>query len=96
MADKGIRHLKRAELIEIIYELQNSETQLQKENAALKQQLQDRTIKLEQAGSIAEAALKLNDVFEAAQAAANQYLDEIQRMHATAAAELAQQSEAAQ
>ena len=32
--------------------------------------LSDRTVKLENAGSIAEAALALNGVFEAAQAAA--------------------------
>lgn len=34
----------------------------------------DRKIELEEAGNIAEAALKLNKVFEAAQKAADQYL----------------------
>lgn len=36
--------------------------------------LTSRRIELEEAGSIAEAALRLNDVFEAAQSAANQYI----------------------
>ena len=42
-----------------------------------RKQLSDRTVKLENAGSIAEAALALNGVFEAAQAAADQYLAQV-------------------
>jgi hypothetical protein len=41
----------------------------------------DNKIDIEESGSIAEAALKINGVFEAAQAAADQYLDNIIRMH---------------
>ena len=41
--------------------------------------LQDRQLSVEKAGSIAEAALQLNGVFEAAQAAAQQYLDNIKQ-----------------
>ena len=40
----------------------------------LRMQLEDRTVAAESAGSIAEAALKLNGVFEAAQKAADQYV----------------------
>ena len=39
---------------------------------------------LSEAGSIAEAALRLNGVFEAAQAAADQYLDSVRAMHGVA------------
>ncbi len=39
-----------------------------------------RKIDLEEAGSIAEAALKINGIFEAAQKAADQYLYNLQRM----------------
>lgn len=42
-----------------------------------------RSIELEEAGSIAEAALKLNKVFEAAQDAADQYIYNIKRRHGT-------------
>ena len=35
---------------------------------------------IENAGSLAEAALKLNDVFEAADRAAQQYLENVRRM----------------
>ncbi len=40
-----------------------------------------REIELEEAGSIAEAALRLNGVFEAAQKAAEQYIYNIRLMH---------------
>lgn len=52
---------------------------------ALQQEIEDmkanRRIELEQAGSIAMAALSLNGVFESAQKAADQYLYNIHLMH---------------
>ena len=78
MADRELRRMRRAELIEIIYALKQSEDQLKEENAALTAQLQDRQIHIENAGSIAQAALELNRVFEAAQAAADDYLHSVQ------------------
>ena len=39
------------------------------------------TLRLEQVGSIAEAALSLNRVFEAAQAAADQYLESVKAQY---------------
>ena len=71
MADRELRRMHRAELIEIIYALKQSEDQLKAQNAALTAQLQDRQLRLESAGSIAQAALELNNVFAAAQAAAD-------------------------
>lgn len=51
----------------------------------LKQEIEDikanRRIELDQAGSIAMAALKINGVFESAQKAADQYLYNIHLMH---------------
>lgn len=82
MTDKEFRHLRRIELIEIIYKLQSNEAVLNKEIADLKQQLAARELKLKDAGSIAEAAMGLNDVFTSAQAAADQYLDQIRKMKA--------------
>ena len=62
MADRELRRMHRAELIEIIYALKQSEDQLKAQNAALTAQLQDRQLRLEKAGSIAQAALELNSV----------------------------------
>jgi hypothetical protein len=50
---------------------------LDKELKTTKAQLNKREIAIESAGSIAEAALKLNGVFEAAQKAADQYLENV-------------------
>ena len=77
MADRELRRMHRAELIEIIYALKQSEDQLKAQNAALTAQLQDRQLRLESAGSIAQAALELNNVFAAAQAAADAYLHSV-------------------
>lgn len=81
MADRELRRMHRAELIEIIYALKQSEDQLKAQNAALTAQLQDRQLRLEKAGSIAQAALELNNVFAAAQAAADDYLHSVQANH---------------
>ena len=78
MADRELRQMHRAELIEIIYALKQSEDQLKAQSAALTAQLQDRQLRLEKAGSIAQAALELNNVFAAAQAAADDYLHSVQ------------------
>lgn len=74
MPDRELRRMSRTELVEIIFALKQSEDQLKAENDALKAQLADRQIRIENAGSIAQAALELNRVFEAAQAAADEYL----------------------
>ena len=77
MMDQELRHLTREDLLDIIYELQRRTQQVEQENETIRKQLADRTVKLEKAGSIAEAALALNGVFEAAQAAADQYLAQV-------------------
>ena len=76
MTDRELRHLTREDLLDIIYELQQKTQRLEQENETIRKQLADRTVKLENAGSIAEAALALNGVFEAAQAA-DQYLAQV-------------------
>lgn len=53
---------------------------LKKKVDELQKQLDDRTIQLQQTGSIAEAALALNDIFKAADQAASQYIESIKRM----------------
>ena len=77
MTDKELRKLTRGELLELLL-VQSKE--IDRLNGALEQlqeQVQQREIKLAQVGNIAEAALQLNGVFEAAQAAADQYLQTI-------------------
>ena len=53
---------------------------LKEELEKAKAEISEREIKLTEAGSIAEAALKINGVFEAAQAASQQYLENIKHL----------------
>ena len=80
MTDKELQKLKRVELLEILVEQGKEIDRLRSEVEALKKQLADREIRLESAGNIAEASLQINGVFEAAQSAAQQYLENIQRL----------------
>lgn len=83
MTDNELKHLNRAELIDIIYELQKEndekDAQMQKMQAAL----DEKTLRVAKAGSIAEAAISVNGVFEAAQAAAEQYLTSVRAAEAS-------------
>lgn len=96
MTDKELKHLSRSELIDIIYELQK-QTQLAEEQArTAKAALNERALHIENAGSIAEAALQLNHVFETAQAAADQYLASIHSANADMEKKLADSDAQAQ
>ena len=92
MTDKDLRHLSRAELLDILYEQQKRYEESLAENQALRQQLEDRTLRVASAGSIAEAAIQVNGVFEAAQAAADQYLASVK----AATAEMVRKTDEAQ
>lgn len=80
MTDKELRKLKRVELLEMLVSLSEENEQLRKENEELREALSRKEICIEQSGSIAEASLKLSGVFEAAQRAADLYLENIRRM----------------
>lgn len=88
MTDKEFKRLSRADLVEIIYQLQENEEQMKKDNERLCELLADRQTKIEKAGSIAEATASLNDLFAAAQNTADDYLREIEEMHRKAKQEL--------
>lgn len=85
MTDKEFKRLKRADLIEIIYRLQENEEKYREAIMRMGKQLGEKQTKIENAGSIAEAAISLSNVFEAAQDAADRYLKDIHRMHEEAA-----------
>lgn len=82
MPDKELKRLSRAELIDIIYELQKINEEEKLQNQKLKEKLEEKEIRIATFGSIAEAAVKVNGVLEAAQAAADQYLESIRAANA--------------
>ena len=81
MTDKEIKRLSRGDLIDIIYQLQKNEANLIKMNEDLKVRLASKEMKIENAGSIAEAAISVSGVFEKAQQAADIYLSELHLMN---------------
>lgn len=81
MTDKELRRLSRSELLEMLIRQTQENEKLSQELQQCRAELDERRITAEKAGSIAQAALKLNGVFEAAQAAADQYVASVQQMN---------------
>ena len=79
MADNELKKLDRAELLELLIAVSKENEQLRSQIKERDKLLEDKTIAIREAGSIAEAALQLNGVFTAAQDAAAQYLENIAR-----------------
>lgn len=77
MTDKEFKRLNRSQLIEIIYQLQLRQEKMTAENERLSKELEDKRIRVDKVGNIADAALEINNVMQAAQSAAAQYLDEV-------------------
>lgn len=80
MTDKELRRLSRAELLEMLLMLKEENENLKMQLKQAEAQLQNRRIMIKEAGSIAEAALQLNDVFAAADRAVQQYLENVRCM----------------
>ena len=77
MTQKDFRKLNRAELLEILLAQAEEIDRLHEECRELQKKLDERKIMSDRAGSIAEASLKIHEVFEAAQAAADEYLENV-------------------
>lgn len=80
MTTKELQKLNRKQLLELMLEQSRRIDQLERQLTAAQEELQNRRIVAREAGSIAEAALRLNNVFEAAQMAADQYLENIRNL----------------
>ena len=77
MTAKELKRLRRSDLLEMLLDLSRENDDLRQEIQFLRQQLENRTISILNCGSLAEAAMELNGVFEAAQAACQQYTENI-------------------
>lgn len=80
MTEKELKKLSRIDLLEMLLEQSKEVERLNTELEEAQKKLEDRSIQLDEAGSIAEAALRLNGIFDIAQIAANQYLDNLQTL----------------
>lgn len=96
MTDKEFRKLKRSDLIAIIYEYQKKQEELVKEIGELRAQLESKNLKICKAGSIAEAVVGLDLLFETAQKTADDYIEQVRLANEEAeqkAAEIIKQAE---
>ena len=95
MTDKELRRLHREDLLQILINQQRQIDDMAAVIEDYEKQLADRHIAIEESGSMAEAALKLNGVFTAAQEAADQYLEETKQRVESARKETEETIEAA-
>lgn len=80
MADKDLKRLSRTELLELLLQQTRERERLEQKLEEVRRQLADRQIRLEKAGDIAHATMEINGVMAAAQAAARQYLENMERL----------------
>ncbi len=79
MAGKDLRKLSKTDLLELLIEQGRENLALKEKLEKAEAELAQRRLAMEQSGSIAEAALKLSGVFEAAQKAIDLYRENCER-----------------
>jgi glutathione S-transferase len=80
MTNQNLKKLSRKELLELMLAQEREIERLKQQLSAAEEQLAQREICIQQSGTMAEAALKLNQVFQQADAAAQQYLASVQNL----------------
>lgn len=86
MTEKEMRRLSRADLLEMLIDQSAELEELRGKYAQAVQQLEKRELDVQQVGTLAEAALRFNGVFDAADAAAQEYMEAVRvRMEAQTA-----------
>ena len=77
MTERELRRLSRADLMELLLAQRRENEQLRCILDQTQAQLADRSIRIDKAGSIAEASLQLSGIFTAAQDSCQYYMDNI-------------------
>ena len=77
MNERTLKQLKKIELYEILLAQSKEIDRLKQELIETQQKLENKQIIIQEAGSLADAALKLTKIFEEAQKAADIYLKNI-------------------
>ena len=81
MTEKELRRLSRADLLGMLIAQSEELRDVKERLKSAETILASRVIEINTAGSIAEASLRLNGVFEAAQAACEQYMENIRLLN---------------
>lgn len=77
MTEKELKKLSRADLLEMLIAQSEELRDVKERLKSAEEALASRVIEINNAGSIAEAALRINGVFEAAQEACQQYTENV-------------------
>ena len=77
MTDRQLRKLNRTDLLKLLLEEKKENEALRKQLQEMQLQLECKQLNLNQSGSLAEAALKLSGIFEAAETACQYYTENI-------------------
>ncbi len=72
--------MSKLELVELLAEQEREIQSLRQQLEEKEKLIEERTLRFEEFGNLAQAALAVNEVFEAAQRAADQYVDSIKTM----------------
>lgn len=81
MDEKDLKRLSRQDLLKLLLEVEKENQRLSEALEAAHAQLNDRRIRISEAGNIAQAALSLNGIFEAAQRAADDYVSSVKALN---------------
>lgn len=80
MKKTDLRKYSKADLLELLIEQKKRTDELEKELSEVYEALNEKDLKIKKSGSLAEAAISLSGVFEAADKAAAQYIDNVKRV----------------
>ena len=76
-----VKKMSKKDLLQLLVMQSKKIDELEEELAKANKLLESKQIIISEAGSIAEASLKLNKIFELAQEAADQYLENIKQLN---------------
>lgn len=80
MTDRQLRKAGRGDLLRILLEQRKENEALRQEISEVREQLLQRQIAIDQSGTLAEAALKLSGIFDAAETACRYYTENIREL----------------
>ncbi len=80
LSTKELKRLSRLDLMELLLKEIKKNQELTARNIELEEKIKSREIMLAESGNIAEASLRLNGIFEAAQKAADDYVASVKKM----------------
>lgn len=80
MTDRQLRKASRIDLLKLLLEQKKENETLRQQLAQIQEQLRQRQIAIDQSGTLAEAALKLSGIFDAAESACQYYTENIRNL----------------